>query len=827
MTDRSTPTDLTFTELLEQLHRPDEHTALCHKTGDGPFSTIVNTPALIALAAHGLPDADVWFSINPIAGPPRVGPRGDANAIPRLAAMWADLDVKPGACATLDDAHALIDDLSTALGTRPAAIIHSGHGLQPLWPIDDPHAELTDNDQRAEITGLLKRWGRLVTTIAGRRGIAVDNVFDLPRILRAPGTTNHKGTPVPTRAVADTGGPVTLEQIADTLDAYGIEALTIDATLDEPVDTSTWTWSDTTCVYTVRMIEAWATDAPSARHPWLLAQATRLACVHRMGCITDGDHRRGIDTLTDRMQQLCAAGSTARAVAPSEVTDALRWGQARAAAMTDRQLARELGDHKHTPELVVIDGDRIADLAAATQASTAPILAPAREPLQTPRTDLGNARQLVHLRGHTLRYSPSRSSWLTWTGQRWQISEDDAPAIEAAVLVAESLPHTSDVEQAWKRKSANRSGLENMVAIARRDRRVRVTADHLDAHPMLLNTPSGTVDLTTGAQRPHAPAEHHTKITAVGYDPAMSTPRWDRFLTDTFGGNVDLIDYLQRIIGYACTGRVTHHILPFLHGAGANGKSVLTSVITRLLGDYAITLPANVLIAAKYGHDSELARLAGARLATCSELPEDGRFDEQKIKMLTGGDRITARFLYSNPFEFTPSHTLILSGNHQPTVKMGGNSFWRRLRLIPFEHIVPENARIDGLDDILIRDEGPGILAWMIEGAAAAMGGLRDPQSVLDATAGYEAEEDSFGQFVEDCLHLAPGSQMVKIEGTKLRGAYASWCRANGISEVSAQAFGREMRRRTGAPVRAIHGKRWYLGVTLIDTESDDSRYGE
>lgn len=831
MNTRSTPTTLTFADALDHLrHDGTEHVALCHKTGDGPFTTHVNTPGVVTTIAATLTDADVWFSINPVTGPPRTGPRGGADTITRLAALWADLDVKPSACPDLDAAHDLITDLSIAIGTRPTLTIASGHGLQPIWVIDDDDNAILDSPERTMVAGvILKRWGRLVSTVAATRGIAVDSVFDLPRILRVPGTTNHKGDPVPATATADTGTPLTYGEILDALDAYGIAELTSDPLLTEPVDTGAWTWAERTCSYVQKMVASWATEKPDARHPWMLAQATRLACARRKGCITDSDHTAAIDTLTRRLEALCAAGSNARNVAPSEVRDGLVWGEQRAAVMSEVQLDRELGNHSHTPELVILDGDNIAAMSTAPRPASngTAALAPAGQPLQTERTDLGNARQLVHHHGGRLRYNPTRRAWLSWDGMRWRISDDDSPALDAAIATADGLPATSDIEQAFRRKSQARSGLENMVAIARRDRRIRVTADELDAHPYLLNTPTGTVDLETGTQHEHRPTENHTKLTAVGCDFDMPTPRWDAFLTDTFGGNIELIDYIQRVVGYAATGRVTHHILPFLHGAGANGKSVLTDVLLDVLGDYAITVPSHVLIAGRYSHDTELARLAGARLAICSEVDEDGKFDEQRVKALTGGDRLSARFLYANPFEFTPSHTLILSGNHQPSVKMGGNSFWRRLRLIPFEHTVPEKDRIDNLKSILVDEEGPGILAWIVEGAQAAMAGLNEPRSVIEATAAYEREEDSFGMFIADCLHLAPGSDIVKVEGAKLRSAYSSWCRANGVGELSAQSFGREMRRRTGCSIKASNGHRWFIGVTILDLDTDDPRNPE
>ena len=834
MNERSHPTNTTLTlaELLDALGH-NSFTALCYKPVDGAFTTLVNTPTTVAAAATGIPDADVWFSINPVQGPARTGPRGNADTITALTCLWADLDIKEGACPDLDTAHQLIDDLSLAVGADPIAVIHSGHGLQPLWHIDDPAAQDLDPDRRLVCSILLKRWGRLVQTIAGRRHIQVDSVFDLPRILRAPGTVNHKAEPVPAWCEPGTGAPLTLDEISERLDERDIPALDCDQLLDEPVDTTTWAWKpDGTCTYARKMIAGWATDQPTARHPWLLSQATRLAAAHRAGCLTHTDHQNAIDALVQRMQALCASGSNARAVAPSEVADALRWGEQQAARLTDTALTRELGDHDHTPQLTVITNDNITNLAARTRTTPPPsigtaALAPAGQPPHTTLTDDGNAQLFVHHHGHHLRYSAARG-WLEWTGTHWQLSEDDAPAITAARHIANQLPDNKKELAAHKARSLSLAGVTNMVALARRDSIIRITADELDHHRMLLNTPDGTINLTNGTSGPHQPHELHTKITGVGHDPTMPTPRWHRFLNATFNGDTDMIGFVQRVLGYAATGHVTHHILPFLHGTGGNGKSVLTGVLADVLGDYAITLPSSVLIAQRYSHDTELVRLAGARVAICSEVPTDGRFDEERVKSLTGGDKISARRLYHDPFEFTPSHTLLMAGNHQPAVNSGGESFWRRLRLIPFNHTVNKNERVDGLADILVTEEGPGILAWIVQGAIDATNGLNEPDSVMEATNRYADEEDGFGQFITDCLHIARDSDIVKAKTTDIRKAYSAWCRDAGRPELSAQAFARELVRRTGARPGRTKGARFYHGIALLtDDRDDDGRYGE
>ncbi|UOG20515.1 hypothetical protein MTX80_15395 [Gordonia amicalis] len=210
---------VSFSELLELLGH-NSFTAVCLKPSGGTFGASV-TESTDAASLANVADADLWFGVNPVTGPARGG-RGSADDVTALSCLYVDLDVKAGACATLADAATIIDDLSAILGTRPGVLIWSGHGLQPLWPIEDDAAVFSGPDDRARAATLLKRWRRLVETVAGQRGAGVDAVFDLPRILRIPGTTNHKSEPVPVVATRDVGGPLTLEAIDDVLDEFGV-----------------------------------------------------------------------------------------------------------------------------------------------------------------------------------------------------------------------------------------------------------------------------------------------------------------------------------------------------------------------------------------------------------------------------------------------------------------------------------------------------------------------------------------------------------------------------------------------------------------------------
>lgn len=436
------------------------------------------------------------------------------------------------------------------------------------------------------------------------------------------------------------------------------------------------------------------------------------------------------------------------------------------------------------------------------------------------RTDDGNALRLVDEHEHEIRYVPQRGKWLRWDGHRW--AWDDAGEVrEMCRTIARALPN-GEGEAKHRARSLSAAGISAMVSMAQTDPRTVALMDRLDAKPLHLNTPGGVVDLTTGEIAPNDPAQMHTRSTAVAPDPEMPIPRFRQFIADTFGEHSDIAAFVQRLAGYSTSGDTRFHILPFLNGPGGNGKSVILDIFRILLGDYAATAPNTFLMAGQQQHETEVARLQGLRLVIVSEVNQDARFDEAKMKLTTGGDALTARFMRQDHFTFEPTHHLWLMGNHLPAVKAGGDSFWRRLRLIPFTRSVPAERKIEGLAKILADEEGPGILAWMVAGAVDVFsGGLREPASVMAFTETYAEEEDSLARFMGDCCHLGGGTHVV-INTSKLRGAYDDWCRAEGETPLKPQVFGRELRTRFGIEQIRSNGRRFYVGVALVTSPEDD-----
>lgn len=437
-------------------------------------------------------------------------------------------------------------------------------------------------------------------------------------------------------------------------------------------------------------------------------------------------------------------------------------------------------------------------------------------------TDDGNARLLVAEYAGELRYVPDAGKWVTWDGGRWTWHPDDAPAVEAARDVIRRIPTDNAGLAAWRLKSLRARAIGDAVRLARSTPAMRIPASQFDRHPWQLNTPAGVVDLRTGAVAAPTPALFHSKQTTVAPDASMPTPLWNRFLATTFQSNADLERYMQRLAGLMFVGEVIEHVLPFAHGGGGNGKGVFAEVMLGLAGDYGTSAPQGFLVVGRDKHPTELAMLQGRRIVVASELNEDTKFDEAKMKALTGGDTITARFMGKDFFDFPPSHTFLLLGNNQPRVEVGGDSVWRRLRLIPFTHTVTDEERIDNLQQRLVDEEGPGILAWIVQGAVDyAADGLRTPAEVLAATDAYRAEEDHLGRFVDDRCRVG-GGDLVRVEMAELRRAYDAWCREQHEDAVSAQTFGRQLRQRFGIGDAKSNGRRFYTNVTLYAPETGD-----
>jgi putative DNA primase/helicase len=325
-----------------------------------------------------------------------------------------------------------------------------------------------------------------------------------------------------------------------------------------------------------------------------------------------------------------------------------------------------------------------------------------------PHTDLGNARRLVATYGNRLRHIPAWGKWYVWDGRRWAhdlTGEVSRYAKKIARALLDEAKTESD--EALRKKliaSAKRAesayGVRCMLELAATEPTIALTPTDLDAHPHLLNTTTGTLNLATGTLQPHDPALHLTKITGAGYIPDAQCPEFTKFL-ERVQPDPEMRSFVARLLGHTLTGEVVEHILAILHGGGANGKTTLTEIVRKILGDYAATTDPSLLIDRGESHPTGIADLFGLRLALTFETDSGRRLAEGTIKRLTGGDRIKARRMREDFWEFDPTHSILMITNHKPIVTGDDEGIWRRLRLVPFDVTIPAAERDSKLPERL------------------------------------------------------------------------------------------------------------------------------
>jgi putative DNA primase/helicase len=352
-----------------------------------------------------------------------------------------------------------------------------------------------------------------------------------------------------------------------------------------------------------------------------------------------------------------------------------------------------------------------------------------------------------------LRYVAEWNKWLHWDGTRWQFDNTLSAFSMARVICRAAAAECNRAKPAKELASART--VAAVERLARYDRRLAATADQWDADAWLLNTPKGVIDLHTGVMRTHRAGDYLTQMTAVA--PEGECPLWHAFLHRVTGKDKALQDYLQRVCGYALTGSIREHALFFLWGRGANGKGTFVNAGAGILGDYHRAAPIETFTATHVDrHPTELADLRGARFVTATETEEGRRWAESRIKMLTGGDPVRARFMRQDFFEYTPQLKLVISGNHKPGLRSVDEATRRRFNLIPFTVTIPANERDKDLGDKL-KAEWPGILQWMIDGCLAwQREGLNPPEAVTAATSAYLEAQDSVAAWLDECCELDP-----------------------------------------------------------------------
>ena len=439
------------------------------------------------------------------------------------------------------------------------------------------------------------------------------------------------------------------------------------------------------------------------------------------------------------------------------------------------------------------------------------------------RSDVAMSDALVRRYSGELRFCKALGGWHQWTGTHWAADEQEH-ATECIKAMAREIAGTAaDALDPGLMKDAKRigsgTGAQSILTFARSAPGVVFAAKDANADPWLVNVQNGTIDLRTRQLRPHAKADLITRCCPVEYDSNATAPMFEKFLQEV-QPREDVRAYLGRLFGYAANGVVREHALGVLWGCGANGKSVLADVVTHVLGDYAKPGPSSLIVhdGKHTPHPTDVASCVGSRLVVVHETKRGASFDASKVKLLTGGDKLTARYMRQDFFAFQPSHTLIMLSNYKPEADANDAALWRRVQLVPFEVVIPPEKQDRELADKIKAHEAPGVLRWIVEGALQwREQGLNPPQVILEQTAAYRAAEDVIGGFIQECCVV---NKAAKVKAGDVYGAFKDWCASNGERVIRGNDFFAELQGR-GFTRRVTRNGKVYEGVGLHAEERE------
>jgi P4 family phage/plasmid primase-like protien len=744
------------------------------------------------------------------------GRGGSREFLRELPAFWCEIDTgKFG--MSIEDAVAIL--LSCPL--PPSVIVFSGHGLHCYWLLREPYsvtwAPMGIDAEKERVERVTHGLARIFH--------GDTNACDVTRVLRLVGTHNTKG------------GEWTLCRVLEaSWQRYELEEVEEFAQ---------------TCRV---LIEAPATGAPAepgyARvtksdpepedDPFLdYAQAMAMDIEGELAAMKLKDEQKPLHwTRMRAAASLVARGHADEAIFERLMAETQRvvtqageaWTPSRERFETKRLNDEIRGAHakgyapKPAPSKIVQlrPGQQPAPEAAEAE--------PAPEFLGYPLNDLGNAARLLAAHAPTIRYVLG-IGWHVWDRRRFRHDPEDGRVRRLAHETVKNMllaVWKSDDTKKSKEKlikfavqCANSGRLSNMLHEAKPYQAIE--ANDLDRDQMLLNCLNGTVRLETGQLQPHAQADLLSKVCGAAYEPDAVCPQWEKFIAEIFGGDMDMVRFIQRGIGYSLTGSTREQVVFILHGSGSNGKSVLIETVQAVLGEYVKRSPGDTWVSKPAGSPTnDLAALVGARLVSVVETEQDRNLAEALVKQATGGDTITARFHRQEFFSFIPQFKLWFATNHRPKIRGTDYAIWRRIYLLPFSVKFVDADKVEGGQRVKdpdlkerLKQEHNGILAWMVRGCLEWQRvGLRPPEAVRLATEAYQDSQDNVAGFVRDCCHQSRG---LECATGKLFEAYELWCRETGDEEVSKKAFGGKLDEQGFPPGRRTKTERRRQGIDLTE----------
>lgn len=687
-----------------------------------------------------------------------------------------------------------------------------------LEPIADENGERTYRRHRYA-RHLMEQATSYAETSPSGTGIHIFGLAKIPRSLKT--TIDGMGVEIYDRsryftytgeAIGDDDELHSVQEIVDEV-FYEIEQVPVAPVHDEPapIGTTSDKWIEAVLKRRVDAAVRMVTEAPDGtRHH------TRIRAARLLGGYMEAAERAGVRTMTD-----AEAIDTLMTARPPE----------KGAQRKERHaLASGLAYGRAKP--VTLPTPPQPAIARNTSNSSQEALGATKEDEVEEKyhlTDLGNGMRLVRACGDRLCYVAEWKQWLVWDGRRWA-KGDEAAVVRLAHRVALGIyAEIADGPDEATRKDILKWAMASESAL-RIDAMIKCARPYLtkptslfDTHAHLFNVANGTVDLRTNTLHRHDPAQYLTRLVEVPYIEGATSSRWGAFLQTVFQGDSELIDYVQRAVGYTVTGHTDEHCLFFCYGDGANGKSTFMKALEIITTEYATTASIEALLEKRNDGDNAtptVAGLVGMRLATAQEMPDGKRFDESLIKSITGGDTISARMLYGSLFKFVPTHTLWLTGNHKPRIVGTDAGIWRRIRIVPFTANIPPEQRRDARAIAAeFHEDAPAILQWALEGArrwyAESLGTCT---AVEHATTEYRGEEDIVARFLQTMCIVGESR---RAEKSAMYLAWKQWAEDEGERGASFKSQRWVLKQLETRRIVLEHDRRFVYGVGLIDERSE------
>lgn len=805
--------------LIEHLNRGGTFSYFWLKEPDGSSRTIWYP---VGKFPDIPPDAtNVYFGVNPCKAIPQRGKpekvRATLDDLSSINCLFAEFDAKDYNGKQPALSH--INNLSLS----PNVVVDSGGGYHCYWLLTNP-MKIVDHATLTYFQNIQARW---VAHVGGDKGAK-----DLARVLRVPGTYNYKYDP-----------PAEVWIVNEDNLFYELHDLMAILPAEEEHHSPAPSQSPVT---------------PGQPNPdrWLQQALSRagignrnetgfwLAAQMRDDGISEGDARSTMlryqqsvagsngNSYTEReaMQSLRSAyrsarrepaRNTARTVTPPVTNMA-----AQSQPVIDQAVNNLVESHGPTPPDTELrdpntengDGDQNADHTTENgdTVGNGNYLPFARVKDALDNQEHGDAELMAEFYRGRLVYDHSEGAWYLWRKHFWERDKTGmvyrliARRVAPQYLYAAAEAQRSGNEDTAKKLAAraaslrNKKRMDNVLFLAARQHGIALTGDEWDADPWVLGCGNGVIDLRSGQLRNGKPEDYIRAHSEVEYNPHATSQVWQKFLSDVFGGDADLVSFVRRLLGYSITGLTREHVFPILWGEGRNGKSTLLETLADVLGnDIATSSQADALMDASKGGDGPkpfIWSLRGKRLVWASESNEGRRINEGLVKQLTGGDRLNVRTLHSKPVEFMPTHTLLLLTNHKPHINADGSAIWDRVYLVPFtQRFIDqpkepnEHQRDPDLRDKL-RGELSGVLTWLVRGCLEYQKiGLLPVASITAATAEYREEEDTTSMFItERCV----SREGISVRSSKLYQSYTVWCKESGLQPMSITAFSKWVKRR-------------------------------